>query len=83
LYIFDEPTAGLDTGSKVEVYNIMNEIVLNNSGIILISSDLSELIGMSDRIIVIYNGRITGELYREEFSHETILSFASGNPVDS
>ena len=79
LFIFDEPTVGLDTGSKVEVYNIMNEIALNNSGIILISSDLSELVGMSDRILVIYNGQIRGELSRNEFSMEKLLTFASGD----
>lgn len=78
LLIFDEPTTGLDTGSKVEVYNIMNEIVRNNSAIIMISSDLSELIGMCDKILVIYNGKIAGELNREDFTSEKILLLASG-----
>lgn len=77
LLILDEPTIGLDTGSKVEVYNIMNKLVMNNSGIILISSDISELIGMSDRILVIYNGTINKELSREEFSPEKILYYSS------
>lgn len=78
LLIFDEPTYGLDTGSKVEVYNIMNEIVRNNSAIILISSDLSELIGMSDRILIMCDGSINGELSRSEFTPEKVLSFAAG-----
>lgn len=78
LLVFDEPTTGLDTGSKVEVYNIMNEIVRNNSAIIMISSDLSELIGMCDKILVIYNGKIAGELNREDFTSEKILYLASG-----
>jgi ribose transport system ATP-binding protein len=78
LFILDEPTIGLDTGSKVEVYNIMNEIVLNGSSVILISSDLSELIGMSDRVLVIFNGRIIRELTREELSPQKILYYASG-----
>lgn len=78
LFILDEPTIGLDTGSKVEVYNIMNEIVLNGSSIILISSDLAELVGMCDRVLVIYNGRIIKELNRGECSPQKILYYASG-----
>lgn len=81
LLIFDEPTFGLDTGSKVEVYNIMNEIVRSNSAIILISTDLSELIGMSDRILVMCGGRINGELSRNEFSSEKVLSLAAGDSL--
>ena len=78
LFILDEPTIGLDTGSKVEVYNIMNEIVLNGSSMILISSDLSELVGMCDRVLVIFNGRIIKELNRGECSPQKILYYASG-----
>lgn len=78
LMIFDEPTAGLDTGSKVEVYNIMNEIVMSSAAIILISSDLSELIGMSDRILVMCDGEISGVLDRSEFNSEKVLFYASG-----
>lgn len=78
IFIFDEPTLGLDTASKVEVYNIMNEIVLNNSSIILISSDLSELMGMSDRILGIYKGQVVVEMDRKEFSTEKILQHISG-----
>jgi ribose transport system ATP-binding protein len=78
VFIFDEPTAGLDNGSKVEVYNMMNEIVLNNGAIILISSDFSELMGMSDRILGIYNGRQVLEMKREEFNLEKILYCITG-----
>lgn len=78
VFIFDEPTAGLDNGSKVEVYNIMNEIVLNNGSIILISSDFSELIGMSDRILGIYNGCDVLNIKREEFDLEKILYCITG-----
>ncbi|MBC8060732.1 MAG: sugar ABC transporter ATP-binding protein [Clostridiaceae bacterium] len=78
VFIFDEPTTGLDNGSKVEVYNMMNEIVLNNGAIILISSDFSELMGMSDRILGIYNGAQVLEMKREEFDLEKILSCITG-----
>ena len=78
VFIFDEPTAGLDNGSKVEVYNMMNEIVLNNGAIILISSDFSELMGMSDRILGIYNGRQVLDMKREEFNLEKILYCITG-----
>ena len=78
VFIFDEPTAGLDNGSKVEVYNMMNEIVLNNGAIILISSDFSELMGMSDRILGVYNGRQVLDMKREEFNLEKILYCITG-----
>ena len=78
VFIFDEPTSGLDNGSKVEVYNMMNEIVLNNGAIILISSDFSELMGMSDRILGIYNGSEVLDMKREEFDLEKILYCITG-----
>lgn len=78
VFIFDEPTAGLDNGSKVEVYNMMNEIVLNNGAIILISSDFSELIGMSDRILGIYKGYQVLDMKREDFNIEKILYCITG-----
>lgn len=78
VFIFDEPTAWLDNGSKVEVYNMMNEIVLNNGAIILISSDFSELMGMSDRILGIYNGNQVLDMKREEFDLEKILYCITG-----
>ncbi len=78
VFIFDEPTAGLDNGSKVEVYNIMNEIALNNGAIILISSDLKELMGMSDRILGIYKGRQVLDIDREKFELEKIIYCITG-----
>ena len=56
--IIEEPTAGIDIGSKIDIYNMMNELVLSGASIIMISSDLSEIMGMSDRIAVMYNGEI-------------------------
>ncbi len=78
VYLLDEPTNGLDIASKVDIYNIMNSIVCGGSGIIMISSDLSELIGMCHRILVIFKGRIVGELKGNEISEEIILKMASG-----
>lgn len=78
ILIFDEPTRGIDVGAKYEIYKLMNDIVAQGKTIILISSEMEELIGMSDRIIVLSEGKITGELQKEEFSQEMIMKYASG-----
>ena len=77
LLIFDEPTRGIDVGAKYEIYVLMNELVRQGKTILLISSEMEELMGMSDRILVMAEGRITGELDREEFDQEVIMSYAS------
>ena len=79
LFIFDEPTRGIDVGAKVEVYNLINELVRQGAGIIMISSELPEILGMSDHILVMRKGRVTGEFKREEATQEKILSRAWGN----
>ena len=76
--IFDEPTRGVDVGAREEVYRKLREFASKGTGIIMISSDLPELIGMCDRILVMHQGRITGEVIREDFSEEIILSLAAG-----
>lgn len=76
--IIEEPTAGIDIGSKIDIYNMMNELVLSGASIIMISSDLSEIMGMSDRIAVMYNGEIRNVFQREEATQEKILYYASG-----
>jgi len=78
LIIFDEPTRGVDVGARAEIYQKLREFASAGTGIIMISSDLPELIGMCDRILVMHHGRITGELEREDFSEERILSYAAG-----
>jgi ribose transport system ATP-binding protein len=78
IVIFDEPTRGIDVGAKVEVYQLMNNLVREGAGIIMISSDLSELIAMSDRILVMHEGQIAGELSRQEATQEKILRLAAG-----
>ena len=77
--IFDEPTRGIDVGAKYEIYKLMNELCKAGIGIIMISSDMEEIIGMSDRMIILCEGNQTGELNRNEFSQELILSYASGS----
>jgi len=76
LLILDEPTRGIDVGSKFEIHQIMNELVNEGFSIILISSDLPEIIGMSDRVYVIKKGSIVGELGRKEVSQEKIIERA-------
>lgn len=77
LLIFDEPTAGIDVGAKFEIYNLMNDLASRGIGIIIISSELPELLGMCDRIAVMCEGRITGILSRDEATQEKILSLAT------
>lgn len=76
--IFDEPTRGIDVGAKYEVYELMNQLSDNGVAIIMISSELPEILGMSDRILVMHNGQISGELSREEANQEKILRLAAG-----
>ncbi|WP_428909599.1 sugar ABC transporter ATP-binding protein [Niallia sp. Krafla_26] len=76
--IMDEPTRGIDVGAKREIYNLMNELTERGLAIIMISSDLPEVLGMSDRVLVIHEGKITGELTREEATQEKIMTYATG-----
>ncbi|MGH9386964.1 MAG: hypothetical protein ACRD2N_22070, partial [Vicinamibacterales bacterium] len=75
---FDEPTRGVDVGAKVEIYNLMNQLTAAGAGIIMISSELPELLGMSDRILVMRGGRIQDELDAAEATQERVLSAALG-----
>ncbi|QAA32981.1 sugar ABC transporter ATP-binding protein [Clostridium manihotivorum] len=77
IFIFDEPTKGIDVGAKAEIYHIMNDLVRKGKVVIMISSELPELLGMSDRIYVMCEGKITGELNREEASQEKIMALAT------
>ncbi|MFC0216034.1 sugar ABC transporter ATP-binding protein [Paenibacillus chartarius] len=76
--IIDEPTAGIDISSKLDIYNMINELVLSGASVIMISSDISEILGMSDRIAVMYDGEIRRIFERSEATQENILYFASG-----
>ncbi len=74
ILILDEPTRGIDVGAKYEIYNIMNELAAQGRGVVMISSEMPELLGMCDRICVMNEGRIVGELGREEASQEAIMA---------
>ncbi|MCK5736697.1 MAG: sugar ABC transporter ATP-binding protein, partial [Spirochaetaceae bacterium] len=77
IYIMDEPTRGIDAASKVDIYNAMNDMVDKGACIILFSSEIEEILGMSDRILVLAGGRISAEMDRKEATKESILSFAT------
>ncbi len=78
ILILDEPTRGVDVGAKYEIYEIINELKTNGVAIIMISSELQEVIGMSDRIAVMYEGNLQKILTKEEFSQEKIMTLATG-----
>ncbi len=78
ILIFDEPTRGIDVGAKQEIYKLMNELVEQGMSILMISSEMEELLGMSDRIVVLHEGKLSGELKKEDFSQEKVLTLASG-----
>jgi len=77
LFLFDEPTAGIDVGAKHEIYEIMNQLAQDGCGILMISSELPELLGMCDRIMVMCEGAIAGVLSKEEATQEKILALAT------
>lgn len=78
ILIFDEPTRGVDVGAKQEIYQLMNQLVEEGHSILMVSSDMPELLGMSDRIVVICEGRQAGIVPKTEFSQARILDLASG-----
>ena len=75
--VFDEPTRGIDVGAKAEIYARMREITRQGVGVVMASSDLPELLGMSDRILVLHEGRLVGELSRQEATEEAIMRLAT------
>ncbi len=79
--IFDEPTRGIDVGAKVEIYKLMNELVRNGVCILMISSELPEVLGMCDRILVMHEGRLAGELARADANQERIMRLATGETL--
>jgi ribose transport system ATP-binding protein len=78
IFIFDEPTRGIDVGAKVEVYKLVNELLARGAAVVMISSELPEVMGMSDRILVLREGRIVAEFARNEADAEQIMTFAAG-----
>ena len=82
LLIFDEPTAGIDVGAKFEIYTLMGKLASEGVGIIMISSDLVELLGVCTRIMVMHDGRITGEVQQSDATQENIMALATGSPAE-
>lgn len=82
ILILDEPTRGVDIGAKKEIYNIINTLAKNGVAIIMISSELPELIGMSDRIVVIYEGKVTGIIEKEKANQGNIMTLATGGVLE-
>jgi ABC-type sugar transport system ATPase subunit len=78
IFIFDEPTRGIDVGAKVEIYALIRELADKGAAILMISSELPELLRMSDRILVMHEGEMAGEMSRTDASEERVVAYASG-----
>ena len=76
--ILDEPTRGVDVGAKVDIYHIINDLAASGIGILFISSELPEILGMSDRALVMREGRLVGEFTKGQASEEKLLACAAG-----
>jgi ribose transport system ATP-binding protein len=78
IILLDDPTRGIDVGAKAEIHQILNQLTARGCGVVLVSSELPEVLAMSDRIIVMYKGRIRAELSHDEIDHERVMSLATG-----
>ena len=81
ILLLDEPTRGIDVGAKAEIYKLINELTAQGMAIVLISSELPEVMGMSDRLLIMYEGRVTGQLLKEEYTEERVMEYATGRKV--
>lgn len=79
ILILDEPTRGIDVGAKAEIYKMISDLAKEGKAIVMISSEMPELLGMSDRIVVLHEGKLTGEFQRDEFDQEKIMMCATGH----
>jgi ribose transport system ATP-binding protein len=79
--ILDEPTRGIDVGAKVEIYQLINELTAAGAAVLMISSDLPEVLGMSDRVLVMAQGRIAGELTAAEATQDSVMALAVSTPT--
>ncbi len=78
VFVLDEPTRGVDVGARGEIYALMNDLAKNGVALLMISSDMEELLGVCDRIVVMHQGRLSGELTRVQFSEEAVMRLATG-----
>ena len=76
--IVDEPTRGIDVGTKAEVHRLLSELAAQDLAVLMISSDLPEVIGMADRVLVMHEGRLTAEIARADATEETVMAAATG-----
>jgi ribose transport system ATP-binding protein len=83
IYLLDEPTVGIDVGAKIEIYHLINRLVAGNAGVIFVSSDIPELLGMTDRILVMYRGRIVKTFVSGQATPDVILSWATGGQQEA
>jgi ABC-type sugar transport system ATPase subunit len=83
ILLLHEPTRGIDVGAKAEIYQVLNQLAARGISILIVSSELPELIGQCDRILAMHNGRIAGEYSRREASEEKILASAMGHSDQS
>jgi ribose transport system ATP-binding protein len=79
--ILDEPTRGIDVGAKVEIYQLINELTAQGAAVLMISSDLPEVLGMSDRVLVMAQGRIAGELAADQATQDSVMALAVSTPT--
>jgi ribose transport system ATP-binding protein len=77
--ILDEPTRGIDVGAKAEIHALMNQLAQDGVGVLMISSELPEVLGVSDRILVMHEGRVTGEFSRNQATQDDIMRAATGS----
>lgn len=75
ILILDEPTRGIDVGAKYEIYTIINQLAAEGKGVLIISSELPEILGMCDRVYIMSEGRMTGEVLRENATQETLMKY--------
>jgi len=83
ILFLDEPTRGIDVGAKAEIYNLIFDLAKKGKAIVVVSSEMPEILGLSDRIIVMHEGRKTGELTREEATQERIMQLATGQLIEA
>lgn len=81
--LLDEPTRGIDVGAKEEIYHLMDKLAAEGLAVLFVSSELDEILGVSDRVLVMHEGKLTGELSRQNFSEEAIMQLATGQPLVS
>ena len=83
ILLLDEPTRGIDVGAKEEIYRLMEQLAQNGVAILFVSSEMEEILGMSDRTLVMHEGRITGELAREQLSEAAVMQLATGGTIET